>query len=270
VTTVKNSGEAALSTALITGATAGIGAAFARKLAADGWDLVLVARTTERLKETAAALTAAHGVQVQVMTADLGTTRARKRVEERLADESRPVSLLVNNAGFGTGVPFAENPMDELQSQLDVNVTTVLRLTRAALPGMIARKHGGVINVSSVAGYFPATGPAYSATKAYVTALSDGLSANLTGTGVRIVALCPGFTHTEFHARVGEDVTTIPDFLWLEAERVVEDCLKDLRHGRSRSVPGLQYKALVGVAKLVPRGLLRIVSKRAAAGRSRG
>ncbi|SDI61058.1 hypothetical protein SAMN05192558_106299 [Actinokineospora alba] len=257
-------------TALITGATAGIGAAFARNLAKAGYDLVLVARNTERLKATAAELTAAHGIQTQVMTADLATTRARKRVEERLADASRPIDLLVNNAGYGTATPFAEAEIDVLQSQLDVNATTVMRLSHAVLPGMIERGHGGVINVSSVAGFFPFTGPAYAATKAYVTALSEGLSSSLAGTGVRVVALCPGFTHTEFHQRVGEDVSAIPEFLWLDADRVAAECLDDLASGRSRSIPGLQYKALIGAAKILPRGLLRVLQKRAAKGRRRG
>ena len=244
-----------MTTALITGATAGIGAAFARRLAADGHDLVLVARDRERLDKTAAELTRQHGVDAEVLAGDLSVRDDTDRVAARLADAASPVEILVNNAGFGVNEDFVGGSLAAEQQMLDVLVTAPMRLCHAALPGMVSRRSGMVMNVSSVAGW--TAGGTYSAAKAWLTTFTEGLAGELRGTGVTATAACPGFTRTEFHQRADMDISSVPEFLWLNADQVVDRALKDARKGRAVSVAGAQYQALSLVAQYAPRPLVR-------------
>ncbi|WP_406087970.1 SDR family NAD(P)-dependent oxidoreductase [Kitasatospora purpeofusca] len=251
-----------MTTALITGATAGIGAAFARRLARSGYGLVLVARDTARLEGSAAELRGKFGVEVEVLTADLATDKGIADVEARLADDARPVDLLVNNAGFGNRGAFSTVPLQDELDMLKVHVEAVLRLTTAALPGMRERGRGAVVNVASVAAFLPRG--TYGASKAWVVSFTQGVMRDLDGTGVRLMALCPGFTHTEFHERAGMGTGNIPSWGWLSAERVVEEAMRDLARGRSVSVPSKRYKAAVAIARVLPSGRLGGVSSKAA------
>jgi len=252
--------------ALITGPTSGLGAGYARRFARDGYDLVLVARDVDRLVELAAELRAAHGIDVEVLPADLSYAADRDKVAARLA---RGVQVLVNNAGFGTSGEFWSADPAELQRQLDVNVTAVMHLTRAALPPMRAAGKGSVINIASVAGLLSGRGSTYSASKAWVVSFSEGLANGLTGTGVGVHAVCPGFVRTEFHQRAGIDMASIPGPLWLSVDDVVTESLADVAKGKVVSIPGVQYKVLTTAGRMVPRGLVREFTKRIGRGRDR-
>jgi short-subunit dehydrogenase len=248
-------------TALITGATAGIGAAFARRLAKDGLGLVLVARNAERLDASAAALGKQYGVTVETLVADLATDDGIASVEARLADPDRPVDLLVNNAGFGFRDGFLKVPLADELTMLKLHIEAVLRLTTAALPGMRERGRGYVVNVASVAAFVPRG--TYGASKSWVVQFTQGAARDLGGTGVRLLALCPGFTRTEFHDRAELDMSEVGGWMWLTAERVVDDALRDLARGRTVSVPSTRYKVLVAAARKAPLGLLGGLSSQA-------
>jgi uncharacterized protein len=252
--------------ALITGPTSGLGAGFARRYAIDGYDLVVVARDAQRLERLAAELHDEAGANVEVLVADLAEAGDRAKVADRLATG---VQVLVNNAGFGTSGEFWTADFALLQSQLDVNVTAVMQLTHAALPAMLAAGEGTVINVASVAGLLPGRGSTYSASKAWVISFCEGLANGLGGTGVGVHALCPGYVHTEFHERAGIDMEGLPSFLWLEVDDVVRETMADVAKGKVVIVPSLLYKALVTGRPMMPRGLVRAVTKRVGRGRGR-
>lgn len=251
--------------ALITGPTSGIGAGYARRYASDGYDLVLVARDADRLSKLAAELEGQSG-NVEILPADLADPAGRDKVAERVA---AGVRVLVNNAGFGTSGDFWTADPALLQAQLDVNVRAVMHLTRAALPPMLDAGAGTVINVASVAGLVPGRGSTYSASKAWVISFSEGLAVGLQGTGVGVHAVCPGYVHTEFHARAGIDMAKLPSFMWLEVDDVVSQSLADVAAGKVISVPGLHYKVLVTAGRMIPRGLARSLTKRVGGGRGR-
>ena len=243
-----------MSTALITGATAGIGHEYAVQLAARGDDLVLVARDASRLEQVAEDLRRAHQVEVEVLAADLGDRAQLATVEARLADRERPIDLLVNNAGFGLKKRFLDNTADEETAMLEVLVTAVLRLTHAALGAMAERGHGGIINVSSVAAFLPRG--SYSAAKAWVNSFSEWAHMEYGPRGVTVMSLCPGFTKTEFHERM--QVTRGDGFMWLDVEFLVRKSLEDFDKGRAYSIPGAQYKTIIALTKAIPNQVLRL------------
>ncbi|MFJ4776993.1 SDR family NAD(P)-dependent oxidoreductase [Streptomyces sp. NPDC088762] len=241
-------------TVLITGASAGLGAAFARGFAAKGCDLVLVARDKERLEAVAQELGREFGTVSEVLPADLLDAADCAAVAERLADRGRPVDILVNNAGFGLPAPFPYSPVEDEERMLDLLVKVPLRLTHALLPGLRERRRGAVLNVSSVAGLLP-TGT-YGAAKAWVTAFSESLRVDMEPYGVRVLAVVPGFTRTEFQERAGMDVSALREAVWLQPEDVVARALRDLALRRPLSITGRRYRAYALAARHLPRGFV--------------
>ncbi|WP_106813582.1 SDR family NAD(P)-dependent oxidoreductase [Microbacterium timonense] len=239
-------------TVLITGASSGLGAEYARQLAARGAHLVLVARDRAVLEDNAAQLRRAYGVEVEMLPADLLTPRELEKVVARVADESRPVEMLVNNAGFGLPLAFERNDISDEVDHLRLHVEVPMLLTHAALGPMLARGHGRIVNIASVAAFIPRS--TYGACKGWLVSFSRWANGRYAGSGVTVTAVCPGYTHTDFHHRMGlpPGEEGVPAALWLDARAVVRDSLRDVARGAAVSVPSLRYKLLTGLARLAP------------------
>ncbi|WP_104160180.1 SDR family oxidoreductase [Arthrobacter sp. ZGTC212] len=248
-------------TALITGATSGIGAEFARQLANRGYNLVLSARNEERLKESAGRLAAEYSVQTEYIAADLAEPEGVERVSRRL--EKPDIAMLVNNAGYGLKNSFERNELAAEMDHLNVLVAAPLQLSHTALNTMLSKMEepgGHIINVASVAGFIPRG--TYSAAKSWVITFSRWANINYGGRGVHVTALCPGFVHTEFHQRMDMDKTLYPDWMWLDAERVVREGLADAFAGKGISIPSKRYKALTWFGARGPQALVTRIAGR--------
>jgi len=239
--------------ALVTGATSGIGESFTRLLAAKGFNLVLVARDEARLHERAIGLKEKFGADSVVIVADLATEAGCAKVEDYIC--ANEIEVLINNAGFGINKAFTMSDLAKEEEVLKVLVRTPMRLMHVALPAMKERNSGVVINVSSVASFI--AGGAYSASKAYLTVLSESLSTELSATNIKVSALCPGFTRTEFHQRGRMKMAGLPNFMWLNSDVLVAKAWKDAISGKPVSIPGWQYKTLIGAISLAPRSVVR-------------
>ncbi len=248
------------STAMITGATAGLGAEFARSLAARGSNLVLVARDADRLDDVARRLRRAHGVTVEVLPADLLEDGGLDRVTARLTGDAVPITTLINNAGYGLRQAFAENSFEEERRHLRIHVEVPLALTHAVLGGMRQRGSGHIINVASVAGFVPRG--TYGAAKAAMISFSRWANLAYGREGITVTALCPGFVHTEFHDRMGLDKSGIPGWMWLNAEQVIAEGLRDAAAGKAVSIPSVKYKALAAIARAMPSRLVAGLANR--------
>jgi uncharacterized protein len=254
-----------MATALITGGTSGIGAAFASALAARGDDLVLVARDADRLSETATELKERYAISVETIIGDLAVRDDVLRIAERLTSIDQPIDMLISNAGFGIRAKLTDPDTTPHEHAIDVMIRAVLMLGAAAGRTMRQRGSGTIINVSSTAGFV--TMGNYSAIKAWVTTYTEALANELHGTGVNVTALCPGWVPTEFHERARINVGSIPDLLWLDADRVVVDCLQDAAAGKVISIPSKRYKVMIAIVERLPHRALRAVSRKLRSGR---
>ena len=241
--------------ALVTGATAGIGESFTRSLAENNYNIVLVARDLPRLQERARELEAKFAVETHIIQADLSTDAGCLSVEQYIANNQ--IDVLINNAGFGINKAFTMSALDAEQQLLDVLVRTPMRLMHVALPAMKQRNRGVIINVSSVASFI--AGGTYSASKSYLTVLSESLHTELAGTNVKISALCPGFTRTEFHQRGRMSMKGLPGFMWLKSDDLVAKAWSDALKGEAISIPGWQYQVLIFIIQRLPRSIVRKV-----------
>lgn len=242
-------------TALVTGATAGIGESFTRLLAEKGYDLVLVARDEKRLQDRAKSLETTFRIKVEVLQADLSVKIQLAEVEKRLANPDFPIDVLINNAGFGIKDSFLKSDIADEILLIDVLAKAPMQLMHSVLPQMLKRNSGVIINVSSVASFI--AGGTYSAAKAYLTVHTESLHTELSKTNIKISALCPGFTHTEFHQRGKMKMSGLPNFMWLEADRVVAESWRAAMAGKAICIPGWRYKTLSTIARFGPRPLVR-------------
>ncbi|HSN42556.1 MAG TPA: SDR family NAD(P)-dependent oxidoreductase [Propionibacteriaceae bacterium] len=257
-----------MATALVTGGTAGIGNAFARALAARGDDVVIVARDTERMETIAADLRARYGVDVECLTADLAVRADVDMVAGRIEDPSRRIDTVINNAGFGLHAKLLDPDALDLQERaMDVMCWAVLQLSAAAGRAMAPRGHGTIINVSSTSAWINSGN--YSAIKAWVLSFTEALALELAGTGVTATALCPGWVKTEFHTRAGVTNKNLPEFVWVDPDLLVRECLADAAKGKPVSIPTFRWKAAIFVAQHGPQSLMFYVSKRLMASRHR-
>jgi short-subunit dehydrogenase len=254
-----------MATALITGGTSGIGAAFARALATRHYNLVLVARNCERLTQLSQELHRRYGIAVDVLPADLARRDEVLTVAERVAADAEPIDLLINNAGFGVGAKLLDAGVASHELSIDVMIRAVLILSNAAGRAMRSRGRGGIINVSSFAGYVSMG--SYSAIKAWVTSFTEALAGELHGSGVAVTALCPGWVRTEFHSRAEIDTSPIPGALWMQPDALVTQALNDFDHGRVISMPTMRYKILYFLVRHSPPAALRAVSRMMASSR---